>query len=79
VVRNSKNCFKTRNSKNCSNDEVEVGVKTRKGDKSGVGPQERKKRGNGIKDREDKSTGTEILIVESFTKINPTEPFRLVR
>jgi hypothetical protein len=35
------------------------------------------KHGSGIKDREDKSSGIEVLITESFDKINPTEPLRL--
>jgi hypothetical protein len=34
------------------------------------------KHGNGIKVREDKSRGIEILMVEVFVKINPTEPLR---
>ncbi len=49
----------------------------RRGRKSGVGRLERMKRGSGMKGREDKSNGIEILITESFVKINPTEPLRL--
>ena len=37
------------------------------------------KHGSGIKDREDKSNGIEILTVEAFDKIKPTEPLRLVK
>ncbi len=37
------------------------------------------KNGSGIKDQEDKSSGIEILITETFTKINPTEPLRLAK
>jgi len=32
------------------------------------------KHGSGIKGRDDKSSGIEILMVEAFTKINPTDP-----
>jgi hypothetical protein len=35
------------------------------------------KHGNGIKDQDDKSRGIEILMVEDFVKINPTEPLTL--
>jgi hypothetical protein len=35
------------------------------------------KRGSGIKDRDDKSRGIEILMVEVFVKINPTDPLIL--
>jgi hypothetical protein len=31
------------------------------------------KRGSGIKDRDDRSSGIEILMSDSFAKINPTE------
>jgi hypothetical protein len=40
------------------------------------------KRGKGIKGRDDKSIGIEILMTDSFAKINPTvptEPLRLAR
>jgi hypothetical protein len=37
------------------------------------------KHGSGIKDRQDKSIGIEILIVEPFAKINPTESLRLAK
>jgi hypothetical protein len=32
------------------------------------------KRGNGLKGRDDKSSGIEILMAETFAKINPTDP-----
>jgi hypothetical protein len=35
------------------------------------------KHSEGIKDRDDQSRGIEILMVEGFTKINPTDPFIL--
>jgi hypothetical protein len=35
------------------------------------------KHGNGIKDRDDKSNGIEILMSETFAKINPTDPLIL--
>jgi hypothetical protein len=38
---------------------------------------ERMKRGGGIKDLDDKSKGMEILMTESFPKINPTDPLIL--
>jgi hypothetical protein len=44
-----------------------------KGIKSGVGLLERMKDGSGTKDRNDKSNGIEILMSDTFTKINPTE------
>jgi hypothetical protein len=47
------------------------------GTRSGRGRLERMKHGNGIKDRDDKSSGIEILMVESFAKINPTDPLIL--
>ena len=47
------------------------------GDKSVVGCLERMNRGNGIKDRKDKSSGIEILMIEVFVKINPTDPLML--
>ena len=37
------------------------------------------KRGSGIKDRDERSKGIEILIADVFTKIKPTEPFRLTK
>ena len=37
------------------------------------------KHGGGIKDRDDKSSGIEILMSESFGKINPTDPLILVK
>jgi hypothetical protein len=42
-------------------------------DKSGVGHLERMKLGSGIKVRDDKPRGIEILMVETFSKINPTD------
>jgi hypothetical protein len=44
---------------------------------SGIGRLERMKHGNGIMDRDDRSIGAEILISDSFVKINPTDPLRL--
>ncbi len=35
------------------------------------------KRGNGVQGRDDKLSGIEILMVEDFAKINPTDPFIL--
>ena len=35
---------------------------------------ERMKRGGGIKGLDDKSSGIEILMAETFAKINPTDP-----
>jgi hypothetical protein len=34
---------------------------------------------NGIKVREDRSRGIEILIDDTFAKINPTDPLRLAK
>jgi hypothetical protein len=48
----------------------------REGTKSGMGRLKRMKHDRGIKDRDVKSSGIEILIDNSFTKINPTEPLR---
>ena len=42
-----------------------------------VGRRERMKRDSGIKDSYDRSRGVEILIPDPFTKIKPTDPFRL--
>jgi len=42
--------------------------------RSGVGHLERMKRGNGTKDRDDRSSGIDILITDTFVKINPTDP-----
>ena len=53
--------------------------KENKGRKSGIGRLERMKHGNGKKDRDDRSKGTEILMTDVFDKINPTNPFRLVK
>ncbi len=39
----------------------------------------RMKHGSGIKDRDDKSRGIEILMVDDFAKINPTDPLRLAK
>jgi hypothetical protein len=50
------------------------GEKTREGAKSVVGLLERMKRGRGIKGLDDKLSGMDILIAESFAKINPTDP-----
>ena len=49
------------------------------GDKSGVPRLERMKHGSGIKDRDDNSIGIEILMTDSFDKINPTDPLRLTK
>jgi len=49
------------------------------GAKSGVGRLERMKRGNGIKDRDNRSSGIEILMTDTFPKINPTDPLRLAK
>jgi hypothetical protein len=46
---------------------------------AGVGRLERMKRGSGIKGRDDRSSGIEILMVDVFAKINPTDPLRLVK
>ena len=35
--------------------------------------------GRGIKDLDDKSSGMEILMVEGFAKINPTDPLILAK
>ncbi len=35
--------------------------------------------GGGIKDLDDKSNGMEILMVETFPKINPTDPLILAK
>jgi hypothetical protein len=53
------------------------GVKPREGAKSGRGRLRQIKRGRGIKGRDDKSRGIEILMTETFTKINPTDPLML--
>jgi hypothetical protein len=37
------------------------------------------KRGGGIKGLDDKSKGMEILMTESFAKINPTDPLIIVK
>jgi hypothetical protein len=37
------------------------------------------KHGKGIKDLDDKSSGMEILIVDAFAKINPTDPLILAK
>ena len=58
----------------CTTQAKRGGKNTREGATSGVGLLERMKHGNGIKDREDKSNGIEILIVETFVKINPLNP-----
>ena len=55
------------------------GKRTREGGKSGIGRLERMKRGNGIKDLDDRSSGIEILMVDIFTNINPTDPLRLAK
>ena len=36
------------------------------------------KHGGGIKDLDDKSSGMEILMTESFVKINPTDPLKIL-
>jgi hypothetical protein len=48
-----------------------------KGARHGVGCRERMKQVSGIKDRDERSRGVEILMTDVFTKIKPTEPFRL--
>ena len=50
----------------------------KKGSKSGAERLERMKRGSGINDRDDKSSRIEILMVEAFAKINPTELTRFL-
>ena len=35
------------------------------------------KHGSGMKDLDDKSSGIEILMTETLTKINPTDPLTL--
>jgi hypothetical protein len=55
------------------------GRKTREGVKSVVGLLERVKHGGGIKGLDDKSSGMEILMVEAFAKIKPTDPLILTR
>jgi hypothetical protein len=37
------------------------------------------KRGRGMKDREERSKGMETFIVETLTKIKPTDPLRFVK
>jgi hypothetical protein len=51
----------------------------RKGDRRGVKRREWMKRDNGMKDRDERSRGIEIHMTDDFSKINPTEPFRLVK
>jgi hypothetical protein len=46
------------------------GKRTREGAKSGIGRLERMKHGDGIKGRDDRSSGIEILMSDTFTKIN---------
>ena len=48
-------------------------TKNKGGDKSGRGRLRQIKHDRGIKGRDDKSRGIEILMVETFAKINPTE------
>ncbi len=54
------------------------GKKSREGVKSGIGRLELMKHGNGIKVRDDRSIGIdstiEILMTDTFGKINPTDP-----
>ena len=42
-----------------------------------MGHLERMNRGSGIKDRDDRSSGIEIIMSDTFTKINPTDPLIL--
>ena len=44
-----------------------------------MGSLQRINRGSGIKDRDDRSIGIEILMVDSFVKINPIDPLRLTK
>jgi hypothetical protein len=44
-----------------------------------VGRLERMKDGSGIKDRDDKSSVIEILMSDTFAKINPTHPLRFAK
>ena len=44
-----------------------------------MGRLERIKHGSGIIGRDDRSSGIEILITDTFAKINPTDPLRLVK
>jgi hypothetical protein len=37
------------------------------------------KRGNGIKGRDDRLSGIEILMVDAFANINPTDPLSLAK
>jgi hypothetical protein len=37
------------------------------------------KRGSGMKDREERPEGMETFIVETLTKIKPTDPLRFVK
>ncbi len=53
---------------------MRLGSVIRVGAKSGRGRLDRRKRDSGIKDRDDKSNGVEILMVETFAKIKPTDP-----
>jgi hypothetical protein len=55
------------------------GKRTREGTKSVIGRLGRIKHGSGIKDRDDRSSGIEILMVDTFVKINPTDPLRLAK
>jgi hypothetical protein len=49
------------------------------GTRSGGGHLERMKHGSGIKDRDDRSSGIEILMFDTFVKINQTDPLRLAK
>ena len=40
---------------------------------------ERMKHGSGIKERDDRSSGIEILMVDAFAKIKPTDRLRLAK
>ncbi len=55
------------------------GEKTRERAKSVVGLLDRMKLGRGIKDLDDKSSGMEILMSDTFAKINPTDPSILAK
>jgi hypothetical protein len=52
---------------------------TREGDKNGLERRERMKRGRGMNVRDERSRGIEILLVDSFTMIKPTAPFKLAK
>jgi hypothetical protein len=68
-----------KNLPSCATKTEHRGEKTREGAKSVAGLLERMKHGGGINDLDDKSRGMEILMVEAFAKINPTDPLILAK